>query len=41
LFEFERDWPDMEVVPLEAASLDDLKRTHRRYFEDLTPLQRA
>jgi len=35
-FDLERDQPDMEVVLLEAASLDDLKRTHRRYFEDLT-----
>ena len=26
---------DLEVVTLEADSLDDLRRTHRAYFEDV------
>ena len=29
---------EREVVLLEAASEDDLRRTHRRYFEDLGTL---
>ncbi len=36
LAEVEFGDPRLEVVLLEAASLDDLKRTHRRYFEKLT-----
>ncbi len=28
--------PDFEVVLLEAPTKDDLRRTHGRYFEDLT-----
>jgi hypothetical protein len=32
LMEAERTHPDMEVVLLEAASLDALKLTHGRYF---------
>lgn len=36
LFEVEEAQPDLEVVLLEAASIDDLKRRHRRYFENLT-----
>ena len=36
MLQAELDHPDLEVVLLEAASIDDLKRTHRRYFEDLT-----
>jgi hypothetical protein len=33
--------PDLEIVLLEATSIDELKRTHRRYFEPLsaTPLE--
>jgi hypothetical protein len=34
----ERAHPDLEVVLLEASSKDQLRVTHRRYFEDLTPL---
>lgn len=30
-----------EVVILEAATEDDLKKTHRRYFEDLEGLSAA
>jgi hypothetical protein len=30
--------PDVEVVVLSAPSLDALKRTHRRYFQDLSGL---
>lgn len=30
--------PDFEVVLLEAPTRDDLRRTHGRYFEDLTRL---
>ncbi len=30
--------PELEIVLLEAASFDDLKLTHGRYFEDLTGL---
>jgi len=34
--------PDLEVVLLVAGSLDDLKRTHGRYFDDPTqPLLEA
>lgn len=36
-FELERmysDRPEVEVVSLGAASLEDLKRTHTRYFKD-------
>lgn len=36
-FELERTYnsrPEVEVVSLGAASLDDLKRTHTRYFKD-------
>ncbi|MHB8873934.1 MAG: hypothetical protein ACYC8T_09645 [Myxococcaceae bacterium] len=29
----EREHPEMEVVLLGAASLEDLERTHARYFE--------
>jgi len=36
LFQAEDAQPDMEVVLLEASSIDDLRRTHRRYFETLT-----
>jgi hypothetical protein len=36
MLEEELAHPELEIVLLEAASLDDLKRTHRRYFEDLT-----
>lgn len=32
LLEAERAHPDMEVVLLQASSLDALKRTHGRYF---------
>ena len=32
---------DNEVVLLEAATEDALRRTHRRYFEDLTELTSA
>ena len=35
----ERAHPDLEVVLLEAATEDQLRLTHRRYFED--PLIRA
>ena len=28
-----RDQPDVEVVALGAASMEDLKRTHTRYFK--------
>jgi hypothetical protein len=31
---------EREVVLLEAASEEDLRRTHRRYFEDLAELAR-
>lgn len=31
---------DREVVLLEAADLEALKRTHRRYFDDLAALAR-
>ncbi len=34
----DRAHPDLEVVLLEAVSEDQLRTTHRRYFEDLTPL---
>ena len=34
----ERAHPDLEVVLLEAASEDQLRLTHRRYFEDVTLL---
>ncbi len=33
LLEKERAHPDLEVVLLEAASEDQLRLTHRRYFE--------
>ena len=36
MLQAELEHPDLEVVLLEAASIEDLKRTHRRYFEDLT-----
>jgi len=32
---------DREVVVLEAASEEALRRTHRRYFEDISDLVRA
>lgn len=32
--ELDRKGVDHEVILLEAASEDDLRRTHRRYFED-------
>jgi hypothetical protein len=35
LAEIELADPDIEVVLLEAASIEDLKRTHGRYFENL------
>lgn len=35
----ERAHPDLEVVLLEAASEDQLRLTHRRYFDG--PIQRA
>lgn len=35
LFEFELAYPGMEVVLFEAASYDQLKLTHSRYFDDV------
>ena len=32
---------DHEVVLLEAASKDELRRTHRRYFGDFSQIQKA
>lgn len=34
----ERAHPDLEVVLLEGASEDQLRLTHRRYFEDVSLL---
>ena len=34
----ERSHPDIEVVILEAASEDDLRKTHRRYFDSARDL---
>ncbi len=36
--DLKRDQIDREVVVLEAASEADLRRTHRRYFEDMASL---
>ena len=36
--ELNRSGTEREVVLLEAASEEALRRTHRRYFEDLTEL---
>lgn len=36
-----RNKVDHEVVLLEAATEDDLRRTHRRYFEDISGLIKA
>ena len=36
-----RDGLSREVVLLEAVSESELRRTHRRYFEDLSELVRA
>ena len=36
-FSLERDYaarPEVEVVSLGASSIEDLKRTHTRYFKD-------
>ncbi|MBC5801000.1 MAG: hypothetical protein GIX03_11630 [Candidatus Eremiobacteraeota bacterium] len=33
------DNSEMEIVILRSASLDELKRTHARYFKSLTELQ--
>ena len=39
--ELNRLGKEREVVLLEAATEDDLRRTHRRYFEDLAELARS
>ena len=39
--ELNRKGRDHEVVILEAASEDALRRTHRRYFESLSELMRS
>jgi hypothetical protein len=36
--ELNQNGNDKEVVLLEAESEDAIRRTHRRYFEDLTEL---
>ena len=39
--ELNREGTEREVVLLEAASEEALRRTHRRYFEDLAELVNA
>ena len=39
--ELNRSGVDHEVILLEAASEDDLRRTHRRYFEDTRQILRS
>jgi hypothetical protein len=43
LFETESADPNLEVVLLEAPSIEELRRTHRRFFETLVtpPLEAA
>jgi hypothetical protein len=39
--ELARSGNSLEVVVLEAASEEDLQRTHRRYFETVTELTKS
>ena len=39
--ELNRQGVEREVVALDAASEEALRRTHRRYFEDLSELVKA
>ncbi len=39
--ELDRKGVDHEVILLEAASEDDLRRTHRRYFEDASQILKS
>jgi hypothetical protein len=39
--ELHRSGIEREIVLLQAPSLDALKRTHRRYFEDLRQIARS